>query len=382
MKFAHIADCHLGGWSQKELRDLNFESFKRALEKSVAEKVDFIIIAGDLFDSPYPPIDILKRTFEEFRKIKETRIPIFLIPGSHDYSATGKTFLDVLEKAGFCKNISIHEERDDKIILLPTIYNNVALYGYPGRRSGLEVNDVARIKIQDSPGLFKILVLHTTMKDAVNNPAIKSVDPNSLPDVDYVALGHLHLNYVRARRVYPGPTFPNNISELEELNHGSFYLFNNGFLSRERLNLKEVVTIPLEVKNASEVKNTLINEIEKTVIKDKIVILKLFGVIASGRISDIDFSELERYVKSLGAYCFLKNTSRLYSTESSVRSLAIDSEKLESQIIKSFVEEHPGKFNDLIPGLIRSLQISREEDEKNSNFEERLLSETKKVIGI
>src|SRR3990172_6999416 len=164
MKFAHLADCHLGGWRQPELKDLNFKSFQYALEECIKEGVDFVLIAGDLFDSAYPPIDILKEAFREFRKIKEADIPVFLIAGSHDYSAAGKTFLDVLEKAGFCKNVSIFEEREGKIVLQPTIYKNYAIYGYPGKKTSLEVDEIERIKFQESPGFFNILMLHTQIR--------------------------------------------------------------------------------------------------------------------------------------------------------------------------------------------------------------------------
>ena len=69
VKFAHLSDCHLGCWRQEELQRLNFESFQKIINKSIEEKVDFILIAGDLFDSAYPPIEILKDTFTEFKKI-------------------------------------------------------------------------------------------------------------------------------------------------------------------------------------------------------------------------------------------------------------------------------------------------------------------------
>ncbi len=86
----------------------------------------FEIISGDLFDCAYPPIDILKGAFIELRKLHDSKIPCFIVAGSHDYSVSGKTFLDVLEKAGFCKNVtsfdpetSTSEQRNEKIILNP-----------------------------------------------------------------------------------------------------------------------------------------------------------------------------------------------------------------------------------------------------------------------
>src|SRR3990167_5316649 len=117
VKFAHMSDVHLGGWKQKPLQDLNFQSFQKAIDISINERVDFILIAGDLFDTAYPSIETLKETFAEFKKLKESGIPCFLISGSHDYSVSGKTFLDVLEKSGFCKNVSIFEDRAGKLLL-------------------------------------------------------------------------------------------------------------------------------------------------------------------------------------------------------------------------------------------------------------------------
>jgi len=38
MKFAHLGDCHLGGWRQPELKELNFRSFQIALERIAKEK--------------------------------------------------------------------------------------------------------------------------------------------------------------------------------------------------------------------------------------------------------------------------------------------------------------------------------------------------------
>ena len=169
VKFAHMADVHLGGWKFKEMRDLNFQSFQKAIEISINEKVEFLLIAGDLFDTAYPPIEILKETFAEFRKLKESGIPCFLISGSHDYSVSGKTFLEVLEKSGFCKNVSIFEDDGKTLILKPTMFKDVVFYGYPGKKTGLDVSDLKRVKLEDAEGKFKILMLHTTIDKVLGN---------------------------------------------------------------------------------------------------------------------------------------------------------------------------------------------------------------------
>lgn len=382
MKFAHLGDCHLGGWRQPELKELNFRSFQYAVEKCVKEKVDFVLIAGDLFDSAYPPIETLKETFREFRRLKESNIPVFIIAGSHDYSVSGKTFLEVLEKSGFCKNVSIFQEKNGAILLEPVIYQNVAIYGYPGKKSGLEVDDIERIKIIDAPGMFKILMLHTTIRDAVKDLPIPAVDEKKLPQMDYIALGHLHIDYVKENRVYSGPLFPNNLSELIELQGGSFYIFDSGKLNKNSVKLKQVLFKSLEIKNSLSATDQIIEMFDKETISDKIVILRLYGVLETGKISDIDFHKIEASLKKRGCYVFLKSTSKLHIAESDLKIDLGDSITLESQIINKFQENNPHKFNQLIESLMKSLQIEKNDDEKSQVFEERIISEAKKTLSI
>lgn len=382
MKFAHLADCHLDGWRQPELNMLNLQSFQKTLAICIKEKVDFILIAGDLFDSSYPSIDILKEAFKEFRRLNEANIPVFIIAGSHDYSASGRTFLDVLEKSGFCKNVANYEERNGHIVLQPTIYKNVAIYGYPGKKSGLEVDEIEGIKLQDSPGLFKILMLHTTIKSVVSNPKIKCVDDSKLPNVNYLALGHLHINYSKNGKVYPGPIFPNNLPELEELKGGSFYIYDNGKIEKREVKIKEVLVINYETNDALNATDELLNILVKEQLKDKIIIIKLSGIIEQGKTSDINFLKIESFAKKSGAWVVLKNTSRLQLSEPELKLDALDAEDIELEVIKKFESTNKSKFNKLIQSLIKTLQIEKIDDEKSSIFEERLFLESKKVIGL
>lgn len=272
MRFAHISDVHLGGWKQKPLQDLNFKSFEKAIDTCIDKKLDFVLIAGDLFDSAYPPIEILRDAFGEFKRLKEAKIPCFIIAGSHDYSVSGKTFLDVLEKAGFCKNVSNIEETKENIILNPVIYNGVAIYGYPGKKSGLEIPDLRRIKFNDCPGLFKILMLHTTIDKAKGTLPVDSLETELLPKADYYALGHLHMDFQYQNFVYPGPIFPNNFQELEDLQNGSFYIVNTELgnsLQKIELKLKETVLIEVEIKSAVSATEQILSEIERETSKIK-----------------------------------------------------------------------------------------------------------------
>ena len=72
--------------------------------------------------------------------------------------------------------------------------------------------------------MFKIFMLHTTIDKAKGTLPIDSLEIENLPKADYYALGHLHIDFQYQNFVYPGPIFPNNFQELEDLEYGSFYI--------------------------------------------------------------------------------------------------------------------------------------------------------------
>jgi hypothetical protein len=382
VKFAHMADVHLGGWKQQPLQDLNFQSFRKAIEVCIKKKLDFVLIAGDLFDSAYPPIEILKDTFTEFRKLKEAEIPCFIIAGSHDYSVSGKTFLDVLENAGFCKNVANFDEGSEKIILNPTLFGGVAIYGYPGKKSGLEIPDLRKMKLNDSPGMFKILMLHTTIDKAKGTLPIDSIETDLLPKVEYYALGHLHIDFKHQNFIYPSPIFPNNFQELEDLKSGSFCIIDTEGGNSEKIDLKikDVVCLTIEIKDALTATELIMSEIDKQEIEDKILLLRIKGEIERGNNSNIKFLQIEEFAKSKNAYFVLRNTHDLKTKEVEMDIEIKDIENVEEEAVKIYSDKNPSDFNSLIPQLINSLSIEKQEGETVDSFNNRLIEEAKKIL--
>ncbi len=386
-RFAHISDVHLGGWKQQPLQELNLQSFKMTIEICMRQKLDFILISGDLFDSAYPPIEILKDTFAEFKKLKDSKIPCFIIAGSHDYSVSGKTFLDVLDKAGFCKNICDFEITKDKIILNPTIHEGVAIYGYPGKKSSLEIQDLRKIKLNDSPGMFKIFMLHTTIDKARGSLPVDAIETELLPKADYYALGHIHTDFQYQNFVYPGPLFPNNFQELEDLKYGSFYIIDTisnleQSLKKIELKIKDVVSFNIEIKNALTATEKIISELSEKDLGDKIVLLRINGELETGSISDIKFLQIEDFVKQKGAYFMLKNIHNLTAREFEFESMVDikNTENIEKETIKIYSEKNPSDFNKLIMHLMDSISIEKQEGETAEGFSNRLLDEARRIL--
>jgi len=385
IKFAHMGDCHLGSWRFPEIQEVNMQSFSMALDECIKEKVDLVLITGDLFDSAYPPIEILKRAFAEFKKLNDAKIPCFLIAGSHDYSVSGKTFLEVLEHAGFCVNVSKFEEKEDKLILQPTIYKNYSLYGYPGKKSGLEVPDLRRVTFKKNQGFFNIFLLHTTLKEAIGNLPVDSISIKELPDADYYALGHLHVDFNYPNVAYCSPIYPNNFEELEELKFGRFSIIEASDKISRRiipLKIKDVISLSLELDNTITATEKILSELNKHPLKDKIILLRLSGTFKEGKISDIKFDDVEKFALSQGAYCFIKNVSKLSVEESAINIEVKDMHEVEDAIVHEYFSKNQTKFDDKIPAMIKALSIEKQEDEKNQIFSDRLIGELQKILNF
>lgn len=350
------------------------------------------MFTGDLFDSAFPPIETLKETFHEFKKLKEANIKCYMIAGSHDFSVSGKTFLDVIEKAGFCE-ICKYEEDENQVLLKPIKHQNFLIYGYPGKKSGLEIPSLKKLKINEkySDG-FRILMLHTTIKNVAENLPIDSISLEELPKADYYALGHIHIDfeymYEGKPVIYGGPTFPNNFKELQELKGGCFYIIDvEGYtkITKKEIKQKEIIFFEMEIDDAFLATQKIIQHLDEKDLKDKIVLLKLFGILKKGKNSDINFQEIEAFLQNKKVYSFLKNTSKLEQEKTGELKIDIQSkevEKIEEILIKKYYDENPSEFNHLIFQLMESLNLEKQEAETNLTFEKRLLGELNKILNI
>lgn len=390
IKFAHFADCHLGGWRQEELQALNFESFQKAIEIVIMEKPDFLLLAGDLFDSAYPPIEILKETFAEFKKLKEEGIPVFMIAGSHDFSASGKTFLDVLEKAGFCRSIDKTEiQPDGRIKLLPTKFRELTLLGYSGKKSGMEIEDLKKVYIDEIYPL-SVFAFHSTIKDVVGTIPMDSIDKEKLPLANYYAMGHIHQRFETLMGsspfVYPGPIFPNNFQELADLKCGSFKMVELAGSKIKTQSIliptKEVVYLEIELESGLTATEEVIASIDKLNLRNKIFLLKLTGTLMRGKSGDIRFNEIEEFVTKKEAYSFLRNISSIKVYEADLEIHVEHHEDIEKKVVEDYSKNNTTDFDKLINDLMHSMSIEKNEDEKEVIYEKRLMDDLKKVLTL
>lgn len=101
MRFLHAADIHLGRRRlDGRLPDGDLaDAFRWIAERAVEEKVDALLLAGDLFDRPQVEPPHLRQAQQVLVRLKDAGIPVIAIEGNHDRSSlnsTAQTWLDYL----------------------------------------------------------------------------------------------------------------------------------------------------------------------------------------------------------------------------------------------------------------------------------------------
>src|SRR3984885_3927783 len=94
MKFIHCADIHLdtplqglaqySGAPVNEIRNATRRAFERVLSAAISEKVDFVIVAGDLYDTGLKSFESALFFNKQMARLKDAGIGVYLIYGNHD----------------------------------------------------------------------------------------------------------------------------------------------------------------------------------------------------------------------------------------------------------------------------------------------------------
>jgi DNA repair exonuclease SbcCD nuclease subunit len=215
-------------------------------------------------------------------------------------------------------------------------------------------------------------------------------------DFDYYAGGHVHIIKPQSfehykQIVYPGPLFPANFQELEHLSSGGFYIYDDGEIIRQDINIKNTFVIDINANHKSpEETESLINQqIEKKEFINTIVLMRVHGTLKTGKISDIKFNEIFRKIYAQGAFYVMKSTSKLSSEE--FEEISIDTENIED-VEETLIKEHLGQikvsgFNNekelhLTKELMKVLESEKHEGEKVHEYEDRIRKAADKVLDI
>lgn len=303
MKFIHISDLHFGkslfGYSLIEEKDQIFW-VKEFLKLVKEEKVDAVLIAGDIYDraiAPKEAVELLDYFLNELVKLK---VKILMIAGNHD-SGTRLEFGSNIFKS---KDIYIAGElkKELEVVTLQDEYGEINFYLVPYIFPALvstiyEDDDIktyndAFKKILDEANIDytkrNVIVSHQTVLNSNEDLMVDgseifigtsgAISVNLYEKFDYAALGHIHvaqkIKYEHVR--YSGSILPYHFSQRQDKKVMIIEIKEKGQITYKEESLKLLHNMR-EIKGyykdilKEESNNNLRNEYLRVVLKDQAV---------------------------------------------------------------------------------------------------------------
>ena len=221
--FIHTADLHLDSPFvglktlpkpiYQAVQQSTFQSFSTIVDKAIEKKVDFVIIAGDLFDLEDRSIRAQIFFRREMERLQQANIATFVVHGNHDHLSGSWTELPMPE------NVHIFPGHVETIPFLTKNGIKVHFYGFSYPKRHLLENMTDQYRKKDGAD-YHIGILHG--HDRTNSGhypyAPFSISELLKKDFDYWALGHIH----QASKLHEDPVilYPGNIQGRHRQENG------------------------------------------------------------------------------------------------------------------------------------------------------------------
>ena len=218
-KFLHAADIHLDspltGLSQHDeaptetIRVATRSALTRLVDSAIDEGVDFVLIAGDLYDGDWKDFSTGISFNNEMRRLDAQQIPVYLIYGNHDAESRVTKSLQLQD------NVHVFPTQEPETVHHPSL--PVSLHGQGFATQSVSEN-LAENYPQPSGNRYNIGLLHTNLGDREGhgNYAPSSLSQLVAHGYDYWALGHIHIREIHHENphvVYPGNTQGRHVKE-------------------------------------------------------------------------------------------------------------------------------------------------------------------------
>ena len=222
MKFLHISDLHLG------IKLMEFDMIEdqrfildEIVNIAIDNKVDAILIAGDVYDSTWPRIEAISLLDDFLTKICEHNIMVFMISGNHDQverlSFGSKIFMN--------SNVFISEKysKNQMPIIVNDEFGSINIYMLPFIKpiniktefdieTNISYDDAVKTAIDNFNVNYderNIILSHqfiagSQVSDSENFSVggTDQVSSKNYDNFDYVALGHLHNPQLVSKKEY------------------------------------------------------------------------------------------------------------------------------------------------------------------------------------
>ncbi|MGE5601394.1 MAG: DNA repair exonuclease [Clostridia bacterium] len=412
-KFAHLSDVHIGAFSNPKLKRLALDAFIKSIDACIERGVDFIVIAGDLFDSNLPDMSIVNDAVKKMREVNERSIKIYTVYGSHDFSPNQSSMIDILESAGLFKKVTHGKMIDNKLYLefQKDSKTGAKLVGISGMKQGIDrkyFEELDRESLEKEEG-FRVFIFHGALSEYKSKDlsAMDSMALSNLPKgFDYYAGGHIHEhshnNNISGfdNVVYPGALFGADYRDIEMSAKGlerGFYLasFTESIQKVEFVKIAacsyELVEYDVDGKSSMEAQADLQEIISRMEPEGKLVLIKVRGELTSGKTSDIEFSPFARLLEAKGAIYVMMNYNQLTTKEySSIKVVGESVRDIESKIFKESIGNlkvtSPALKGDsgvsLSANLLDRIKQEKKSNESKVDYEKRMAETGIEILGI
>ncbi len=237
-RFLHCADLHLGKYAYgnpERFLDM-MRSFSYAADYAIREKLDFILISGDIFDTRVINSATLSQAVSVFEKLSKSRLDVYAIEGNHDraFLRDRDSWLHFLEGRGYLKLLKPTISGQD--ILFEEYGNGTGCVadaagvrliglGYPGGSCGVYLQKLDEwLEKREN---YTVLLLHAGFSrmftEDMGRMEMAQLE-KVLDRVDYVAMGHIHRREEMLGKIFmPGSTEYTDAREAMRRDEKGFY---------------------------------------------------------------------------------------------------------------------------------------------------------------
>ena len=196
MKFLHTSDWHLGrrltrlGPRSTSSYEWRFAAVRRMYQIAEDERAEFILVAGDVFQSETPSPETVRDALELLR---DAPCPLVLIPGNHDPLAAGSVWLhdDFGRRLAHLPHIQLGLQPQP----LALANGEVLLFPCPVTRKNCPHDQTAWIPPGKRGDVFRIGLAHGILQGYDGQEHFENfihAERADLAGLDYLALGDLH----------------------------------------------------------------------------------------------------------------------------------------------------------------------------------------------
>ena len=297
--FLHISDIHLG----RPFSDITTgaeelslcvqackKSFNKIIDFAIEKKVDFVLIAGDSFDSDEHDLGAKLLFIKSLEKLADNGIKSYVICGNHDPIEMYKSF----------KNYFYFDEKYDGLINITGVTTEEMIASFSPVK-GVNIHTVSFEKeemknpIKYLPKLslseekeFNIGLIHCDLDKKDSKYAPVSRDDLRKLGYDYYALGHIHLPQDNDENmIYSGTIQARSRKEKNE--HGCFYIEVNSGVNRGARSKKEIEKefIPFDVVRFMDI------EVDCSGTKNKIEVFEKISEVVNDMSFEVELNLLD-----------------------------------------------------------------------------------------